>query len=368
MISSFQRFPVNRILRRINLVSSHTHIFSSAAMPSKKLLTLFGATGNQGGSVIDTYFALPDLQEKYSLRGITRDPSSAKSKALAEKGVEMVQAELDDVESLKKAIKGSYGVFGITDFWSLMDKQKEINQGKNIFEACKAEGVKHFVFSSLPYADKITNGVLKNVDHFDSKAMVAEFVEENKGDMIASYVMPGESPLSHLALRQVLMFGIAMFIEALARGVKVIDGQASLNYPFPSVDMPWALLAPRRDLGKYVMGVFEGGSSANGVKVHAVSCWTTPKEVAASLSENSNQKDIKFNLVSAEMFHGFLKPNMGEVVATELVETMRFAGDYSYYGKGEEKNQAEHDKWIVKGAGKNISYPQWAQEHGPFTY
>jgi uncharacterized protein YbjT (DUF2867 family) len=145
----------------------------------------------RGGSVVDTVFAHPELQEKYSLRGITRDPSSGKSKALADKGVEMVKADLDNVESMKQAIKGSYGVFGITDFWSLMDKQKEIQQGKNIFEACRAEGVKHYIFSSLPYAEKITGGVLKNVDHFDSKAMVEEFIEENKGDMVASYVMPG---------------------------------------------------------------------------------------------------------------------------------------------------------------------------------
>ena len=186
--------PLCRIsLTKLTLPSHQRHTFSSATMSSKKLLTIFGATGNQGGSVIDTVFAHPELKEKYSLRGITRDPSSGKSKALADKGVEMVKAELDDVESLKQAITGSYGVFGITDFWSLMDKQKEIQQGKNIFDACKAEGVKHFIFSSLPYAEKITKGVLKNVDHFDSKAQVEEFIEENKGDMLASYVMPGKS-------------------------------------------------------------------------------------------------------------------------------------------------------------------------------
>lgn len=103
-------------------------------MSSKKLLTIFGATGNQGGSVLDTIFASPQLSEKYALRGITRNPSSDKSKALSDKGVEMVKAELDDLESLKAAVKGSYGVFGVTDFWSIMDKQREIQQGKNIFE------------------------------------------------------------------------------------------------------------------------------------------------------------------------------------------------------------------------------------------
>ena len=157
-----------------------------------------------------------------------------------------------------------------------------------------------------------------------------------------------------------------MFIDAMARQVNVRDGQAALSFPFQSLDTPWALIEPRRDLGKYVMGLFEGGSSANGVKVNAVSTWSTPKEVAAALSKESN-REIAFNLVPAEMFEGILKARMGEVVAKELTETMLFAGDYSYYGVGEEKNQAEHDKWLIKGADK-ISYPQWAKENGPFHY
>lgn len=159
-------------------------------MASKKLLTIFGATGNQGGSVVDTVLTHPHLKDKYALRGITRNTSSAKAQALAAQGVDMVQADLDDVESMKKAVKGSYGVFGVTDFWAVMSKGIEIQQGKNIFEAVTTEGVKHYVFSSLPYVEKLTKGVLKHVDHFDSKAIVEEYIEANKGNMIASYLMP----------------------------------------------------------------------------------------------------------------------------------------------------------------------------------
>ena len=160
-------------------------------MSAKKLITVFGATGNQGGSILDIVLARPDLQEKWALRGITRDPQSSKSKALTEKGVEMVKADVDDPESVKQAVSGSYGVFGVTDFWSIMDKEREIKQGKNIFQASKEAGVKHFVWSALPYAEKITDGALKHVDHFDSKAIVALHAEENKSDMWVTYVMPG---------------------------------------------------------------------------------------------------------------------------------------------------------------------------------
>lgn len=161
-------------------------------MSSKQLIAVFGATGNQGGSVLDVFLARPDLQEKYSLRGITRDPSSGKSKALSDRGIEMVKADVDDAESVKTAVKGSYGVFGVTDFWSIMDKQREIKQGKNIFDASKEAGVKHLVWSALPHAEKITDGALKHVEHFDSKAIVAEYAEENKGSMWVSHVMPGK--------------------------------------------------------------------------------------------------------------------------------------------------------------------------------
>ena len=163
-------------------------------MSPRKLITVFGATGNQGGSVIGAILSRPELQQKCSLRGITRNTTSAHAKALTEKGVEMVQGDLNDLTALKAAVRGSYGVFGVTNFWDkdVMVKEIEIQQGMNIFEACRAESVTHYVFSSLPYAEKLTEGVLSHVHHFDSKAIVAEYVEKNKGSMIASYFMPGE--------------------------------------------------------------------------------------------------------------------------------------------------------------------------------
>lgn len=146
-------------ISRLNHYSSTT-----GRMSSKPLLTIFGATGNQGGSVIDAVLERPELKEKYSLRGITRDPSSGKSKALSDQGVEMVRGDLNKPDELREAVKGAYGVFGVTDFWSILDKGLEIQQGKNIFDACKAEGVKHFVFSTLRSAEKMTGGECPRLD------------------------------------------------------------------------------------------------------------------------------------------------------------------------------------------------------------
>lgn len=69
-------------------------------------------------------------------------------------------------------MKGSYGVFGMTDFWSIHSQELEMEQGRNLFNACKSENVKHYVRSSLPYAKKMTGGVLTQLPYFDGKAIV----------------------------------------------------------------------------------------------------------------------------------------------------------------------------------------------------
>ncbi|RMY69576.1 hypothetical protein D0863_06369 [Hortaea werneckii] len=310
----------------------------------KRLLTIFGATGNQGGSIIDLVLASPELSTKYALRGITRDPSSAKSQALASQGVGMVQADLNDVASLQRAMQGAYGAFGVTDFWAVMSKEVEFQQGRNLFEAAKAAGVRHYVWSSLPWAEKLTEGVLRHVDHFDSKAMVEEYAEANKGGMVVSYYMP------------------AMFLTMIKTLVKAVDGTPMLSVPFPSDSIAWPLVDVRGDGGKYVMGLFEAGEKANGAKVNAVSTWTTPKEIVATLSKAAGQ-EVFYNPVSAEVFGGYFP----EAIRAELVETLRLVGEYSYYGKSAEEEQAEHDRWLVAGATK-ISLGQWVAKNGPWTF
>lgn len=54
-----------------------------------KLLTVFGATGNQGGSVIRAVLADPILSKQFTLRGITRDAFKPAAKELVAKGVEI---------------------------------------------------------------------------------------------------------------------------------------------------------------------------------------------------------------------------------------------------------------------------------------
>ena len=156
-----------------------------------KLLTVFGATGNQGGSVIAAVLSHPEASKTYRVRGVTRDPSKPSSQALASRGVELVQADLGDKASLAKAVEGSDAVFAVTNFWESRSKELEVAQGRNMADASRAAGVRHLVWSSVPHAGRLTEGKLARLEHFDGKADVEEYVEGVKGGMIATYWMPG---------------------------------------------------------------------------------------------------------------------------------------------------------------------------------
>ncbi|KAF2236091.1 NAD(P)-binding protein [Viridothelium virens] len=324
---------------------------SYSVMSSQKLLTIFGSTGNQGGSVIDLILSDPELQQKYRLRGISRNASSDSAQNLGRKGVEMISANVNNLESLKAAVRGSYGVFGVTNFWDkdVMSKTIEIQQGKNIFEACKADNVTHFVFSALPNVERLTQGVLKRVEHFDGKAIVAEYVEANKGHMIASYFMP------------------AMYLKSYKDQVRSLEGRLSMIMPFSlsgsdSTSPSWPVVDPREDSGKYIIGLFEGGKDADGVSVHAVSAWSSPKELLAAISREV-EKEVNFAAVSPDE----LSASLPENIAHEITETMLLVGNFSYYGRGEEKNQDQSDEWLVKST-KTMGLEQLVQRKGPWNF
>lgn len=59
-------------------------------MSGKKVITVFGATGNQGGSVVNIFLNDPKLKNDWAVRGITRDVNKESSKKLASQGVDVV--------------------------------------------------------------------------------------------------------------------------------------------------------------------------------------------------------------------------------------------------------------------------------------
>jgi uncharacterized protein YbjT (DUF2867 family) len=137
-------------------------------MANRPIILVIGATGAQGGSV--AYHLLSG--GKFTVRCLTRNPNLEKALKLKEAGAEVLKGELEDGGGLQTAMAGCHGVFGVTNYWEHFDK--EYQQGKNLVDAVAAAKVSHFVFSTLPYASKISNGTLK-VPHFDTKGQLEEY-------------------------------------------------------------------------------------------------------------------------------------------------------------------------------------------------
>ncbi|KAG8167697.1 hypothetical protein KVR01_003386 [Diaporthe batatas] len=145
-----------------------------------KIVTVIGATGIQGGSVIR---ALVDSPE-YSLRAVTRNTESHAAKELAARGVEVVGADINDVGSLREAFAGSQAVFAATNFFEALptlgiekSMEMETRLGRNIADAAAAtESLEHYVWSTLPNSRKNTGGKVV-VPYYESKNRVDDHIK-----------------------------------------------------------------------------------------------------------------------------------------------------------------------------------------------
>ena len=100
---------------------------------AKKVIAVMGATGSQGSGLVKAIMA--DKSGEYTARAITRDVNSDKAKALAALGAEVVAADIDNEESLKKAFAGAHGAYCVTFFWAHFSPEKEQAQARAMAEA-----------------------------------------------------------------------------------------------------------------------------------------------------------------------------------------------------------------------------------------
>src|SRR5256885_14375621 len=133
----------------------------------KKLIAVFGATGHQGGGVVRALQA----RGQFKVRALTRNPD--KHRELAQ---EVVEADLDQPETLKAAFEGAHGVFLVTNFWA-HGGADELKQATAAIRAAMDAGVKHFIWSTLPDVEAISGGKF-NVPHFTGKAKIDRIVKE----------------------------------------------------------------------------------------------------------------------------------------------------------------------------------------------
>jgi uncharacterized protein YbjT (DUF2867 family) len=134
-------------------------------MDKSNTILVTGATGQQGGAV-----ARELLSAGYTIKVMTRKPEGEKAQELAKLGAEVVQGDLDNLESVRKAVNGAWGVFAIQNTWEA-GVEKEEEQGKNFAKIAKEEGVHHYVYTSVASSDRKTG-----IPHFENKYRVEQTV------------------------------------------------------------------------------------------------------------------------------------------------------------------------------------------------
>jgi uncharacterized protein YbjT (DUF2867 family) len=144
----------------------------------KPLIVVLGATGNQGGSVVESLLK----QGKYRVRGITRNAKSDKAKELAAKGVEIAEAEIQDKKKMVAAFQGAWGVFIVTQFWDpevMKAPEIEFERGKIAVDAAVEAKVSVLVWSGLGDSDGVSKKKW-HVPHFTNKWRVEEYCRAQK--------------------------------------------------------------------------------------------------------------------------------------------------------------------------------------------
>ena len=134
---------------------------------AERLIVVTGATGKQGGAVARSL-----LDRGFRIRALTRNPHKPEAQALADRGAEVVQGDMEDRSAMERALEGAYGVFSVQNYWET-GYDGEVQQGKTVADAAKAAGVEHFVYSSVGSAHRQTG-----LAHFESKWEVENHVRE----------------------------------------------------------------------------------------------------------------------------------------------------------------------------------------------
>ncbi len=154
-------------------------------MADKKVIAVVGATGAQGGGVADAI--LNDPTGGFAVRAVTRDPNSEKARQLSARGAEVVQGDVDDVASLRKAFEGAYGAYCVTFFWAHCSPDAETASARNMAQAAKDSGVRHAIWSTLedtrkwvPLSDSSMPTLMGEykVPHLDAKGQSDQFFRD----------------------------------------------------------------------------------------------------------------------------------------------------------------------------------------------
>ncbi|KAK6206271.1 hypothetical protein QIS74_13690 [Colletotrichum tabaci] len=299
---------------------------------AKKIITILGITGMQGASVADVFLR----EGGWHIRGVTRDPSKPSSKVWADKGVELIKGDMDDVALLKKAFAGSNVIFGVTDFWGNTGNPKvqeraaaagipvnvlaydvEVQQGRNIVDAANAtlDTLDRFVLSTLSATKKWSKGKYSHNYHFDAKWQAVEYLKATYPELAKK--------TSYLQMALYLTNWKGSTGLPMGRPDKQSDGTFVLRVP-GDPDGPIAQVDARRDTGEFVKALLHVPAGQNLLGVASSLSWNE----FAALWGKHHGVTCRFERLDRKVLEGAIPGGVGE----ELADMFEYIAEFGYDG------------------------------------
>ena len=279
-------------------------------MNNKRIIAVLGATGAQGGGLVRAI--LNDPSGGFAARAITRDAGSDKAKELAKAGAEVVAADVDDAESLKRAFQGAYGAYCVTFFWAHFSPEKELAEARAMATAARDAHLLHVIWSTLedtrqwvPLSDNRMPTLMKKykVPHFDAKG---------EADQVFRQIgVPTTFLLTSFYWENLIYFGMGPR--------KGSDGKLAITFPMGDRRLPGIAT---EDIGRCAYGIFKRGKEFIGKTVGIAGEHLTMEEMAASLSK-ALDREVRYNEVTPEVYRGLGFPG-----ADDLGNMFQFNRDF----------------------------------------
>jgi uncharacterized protein YbjT (DUF2867 family) len=280
-------------------------------MADQKIIAVIGATGMQGGGLARALVG--DSPGPFKARAVSRSTNSDKAKALMALGVEVVTADLDDVESVKRAFSGAHGAFCVTNFWEHLSPEKETVQAKNLATAAKHAGLRHVIWSTLEdtrgwmaLSDQRMPTLMGKykVPHFDAKG------EANK--FFIDLGVPTTFLLTSFYWENFIYFGMGP--------KKGPEGRLAITFPMGNKKLPGIAA---EDIGACALAIFKRGDDQIGKMVGLAGEHLTGAQMAVSFTKALGQ-EVRYQDVTPEVYRSFGFPG-----ADEAANMFQFKRDFN---------------------------------------
>ncbi len=269
-------------------------------MAEKRIIAVVGATGAQGGGFVRAITADPN--GGFTARALTRNASGEKAAGVAKRGAEVVTANVDDVESLKKAFDGAYGAFCVTNFWEHFSAERELQQASNLARAAKEAGVKHVIWSTLEDTRKLVPLNDDRMPTIHGKYKVPHFDAKGEADHVFTDLgVPATLLLTSFYWDNFIYFGMGP-----KRGP---GGKLAITMPMGDKRLPGMAA---EDIGRCAYGIFQRGQEFIGKKVGIAGEHLTGAEMAKALTRALGQ-EIVYNDVPPEVYRSFGFPGADDI-------------------------------------------------------